>query len=161
MTSTREKIVLAAVFCEQFQATRIVRLEDLIVACWRLFPSSFSLAGYDLPHSSRVIAKLSGVDGLVAEGDLARGEQGVLRVTRVGRAKVAKLVGLDLDEPEGAWVPSVAQMRKRPDAPVTRLRRERAPRAPRVAEPALPPPPKEGWWSVPKPQRFVGSPRIR
>jgi len=157
----RVKILLAAVFCEQFQATRIVRLEDLIVACWRLFPSSFSLSGYDLPHSSRVIAKLSGTEGLVAEGYLARPERGVLRVTRVGRAKVAKLVGLDLEEPEGAWVPSAAQIRKRPDAQIIRLRRERAPRAPRVAEPALPPPPKEGWWSVPMPQRFVGSPHSR
>lgn len=162
--TVREKILIAAVFCEQLCQRRTVRLEDLIVACWRLFPSSFSLSGFDLPHSNRVIAKLSGGEGLVATGELERVEGG-LSATVEGRSWVARRTGLALDAPDDSWraEPYLPVLRPRADAQVVRLRRDRDRDRPRT--PRHPKAPTHstgtGWWSPPLPQRFVGSPRIR
>jgi hypothetical protein len=65
----------------------------LAAAAWRRFPESFSLdvPGESLPNSNAVIAKLSGLDGIVARGWLVRIGEGTYQVTARGRREAAAL----------------------------------------------------------------------
>lgn len=56
-----------------------------MLCAWKRFPESFSLTGDAHPDSNRVLAKLSGVDGLCGLGWLERTAPGTYRVAREGR----------------------------------------------------------------------------
>ena len=91
--TVRQKILLAAVEC----STKSERFttDDLVLRAWELFPESFSLGGTEPAHahpdSNRVLAKLSGREGLCAIGWLRRTAPNTLRVTRKGHAKLRSL----------------------------------------------------------------------
>ncbi len=63
---------------------------------WTLYPEAFSLRGYFAKHpdSNRVLAKLSGVDGLCGLGWLEHTDQRMYRVTRKGRVVAKQLQGV-------------------------------------------------------------------
>lgn len=80
----REKILVAAIGLE----VEVVDVCELVVACWRRWPRAWGLRGFEqqYPDSNKVLAKLWGLDGVVALGWLARGEhEGKLIVTAKGR----------------------------------------------------------------------------
>jgi hypothetical protein len=92
--TVRQKILVAAsVLGEEADAFSV---EDLIVRAWQLYPEAFSLRGYHAKHpdSNRVLAKLSGVDGLCGLGWLEHTDQRMYRVTRKGRVVSKQLQGL-------------------------------------------------------------------
>lgn len=92
--TVRQKILVAAsVLGEESDAFSV---EDLIVRSWQLYPEAFSLRGYNSKHpdSNRVLAKLSGVDGLCGLGWLEHTDQRMYRVTRKGRVVARQLQGL-------------------------------------------------------------------
>ncbi|MEZ4395026.1 MAG: hypothetical protein R3A48_28445 [Polyangiales bacterium] len=68
-------------------------VEDLIVRAWEQFPESFALRGYHARHpdSNRVLAKLSGTDGLCGLGWLEHTDQRMYRITRKGRLVAKQL----------------------------------------------------------------------
>lgn len=70
-----------------------IRMDDLVVTTWTLFPECFSLtsAGVRYPNSNRVIAKLSGPLGLCGKGMLTRLSEGQFVLTSAGAERVAKL----------------------------------------------------------------------
>ena len=184
VVTVRQKILAAAVFVEQYGGVRRIDADDLVVAAWRLFPGSFSLARHDLPHSNRVLSKLSGRDGLVEAGLVTRDDEGFVVVTPKGRDLVARLYGVPLRPPrgdltshrhvevapcrQGAAAPSIAHAVAPSTAPVTaaapaaaRARSRRRWIAPTTHFEAPRPAPvgdTVGWWTPPAPQRFVGSP---
>lgn len=83
--TVRQKILLAAVtLVDDAEAFTV---EDLIVRAWEQFPESFALRGYHAlhPDSNRVLAKLSGTDGLCGLGWLEHTDQRMYRITRKGR----------------------------------------------------------------------------
>jgi len=92
--TVRQKILMAAVAlssdAESFSA------EGLIVKAWELFPESFALRGFDgkYPDSNRVLAKLSGSDGLCGLGWLEHTDQRTYRATKKGRIVARQLAGL-------------------------------------------------------------------
>lgn len=154
--TVRQKILVAAsVLGDESEAFSV---EDLIVRSWQLFPEAFSLRGYFAKHpdSNRVLAKLSGVDGLCGLGWLEHTDQRMYRVTRKGRV-IAKqlqslaaggaLVTTEVDDavtPPAAVVPAAAP--PRPAAAAPRKDEAAAPKPSRArkAEPkkvAPPPPP--------------------
>lgn len=65
----------------------------LAVAAWRRYPESFSLdvPGESLPNSNAVLSKLSGVEGIIARGWLARVGESTYQVTARGRRDAAVL----------------------------------------------------------------------
>jgi len=67
--TVREVILLAAVDVAAHHAGA-VPLGSLVVRAWELAPERFGLPGLEKahPHSSRVLAKLAGTEGLVALG---------------------------------------------------------------------------------------------
>lgn len=150
--TVRQKILVAAsVLGEESDAFSV---EDLIVRSWQLYPEAFSLRGYFSKHpdSNRVLAKLSGVDGLCGLGWLEHTDQRMYRVTRKGRVIAKQLQGLatggalvSAEVDEAAEAPAV-------NAPKVAARKEEAaapaaaaPKAARArkAEPkkSAPPPP--------------------
>ncbi len=89
--TVRQKILVAALALgEELEAFSV---EDLIVRSWQLFPDAFSLRGYFAKHpdSNRVLAKLSGADGLCGLGWLEHTDQRMYRVTRKGRVVARQL----------------------------------------------------------------------
>lgn len=89
--TVRQKILVSAVVIgEELDAFSV---EDLIVRCWTMFPEAFSLRGYFAKHpdSNRVLAKLSGADGLCGLGWLEHTDQRMYRVTRKGRVVAKQL----------------------------------------------------------------------
>ncbi len=89
--TVRQKILVAALALgEEIDAFSV---EDLIVRSWNLFPEAFSLRGYFAKHpdSNRVLAKLSGADGLCGLGWLEHTDQRMYRVTRKGRTVAKQL----------------------------------------------------------------------
>ena len=150
--TVRQKILVAAsVLGEEADAFSV---EDLIVRSWQLYPEAFSLRGYFSKHpdSNRVLAKLSGVDGLCGLGWLEHTDQRMYRVMRKGRVIAKQLQGLatggalvSAEVDEAAEAPAV-------NAPKVAARKEEAaapaaaaPKAARArkAEPkkSAPPPP--------------------
>lgn len=79
----REKILVAAIGLD----AEVLDVSNLVVACWKRWPSTFGLRGYEARHpdANRVQAKLAGDDGVVGLGWLARHAQGELVVTPKGR----------------------------------------------------------------------------
>ena len=125
--TVRQKILVAAsVLGEEAD---VFSVEDLIVRAWQLYPEAFSLRGYHSKHpdSNRVLAKLSGVDGLCGLGWLEHTDQRMYRVTRKGRVVSKQLQALaaglvaavnEADEVvEPAAAPHVAAARKEEAAP--------------------------------------------
>jgi hypothetical protein len=89
--TVRQKILVAsAALGDESEAFSV---EDLIVRTWNLFPESFSLRGYFAKHpdSNRVLAKLSGADGLCGLGWLEHTDQRMYRMTRKGRTVAKQL----------------------------------------------------------------------
>lgn len=105
--TVRERIVAALGSIERERPRTAlvagVALGDLVVRAWTLWPESFGLAGHSArpPDSNRVLAKLSGVDGVVAQGWVRRVGAGRLRLTgrgerwfrRVGASAVSAAMG--------------------------------------------------------------------
>lgn len=83
--TVRQKILMAAV--AMGSDTENFSVEDLIVRSWKMFPESFSLRGFErlYPDSNRVLAKLSGADGLCGLGWLEHTDQRTYRLSRKGR----------------------------------------------------------------------------
>lgn len=67
--TVRELILLAASDVAERHAG-LVPVGSLVVRAWEIAPERFGLPGHERehPHSSRVLAKLSGTDGLLALG---------------------------------------------------------------------------------------------
>lgn len=92
--TVRQKILMAAVSLAS--DTEAFTVEDLIVRSWEQFPESFSLRGYQTRHpdSNRVLAKLSGTDGLCGLGWLEHSDQRMYRMTRKGRLVAKQLAAI-------------------------------------------------------------------
>ena len=88
-TSVREAVLLALVSL----GDRPVTLSTLVVRAWEREPSRFGLTGHAdrYPDSNRVLAKLSGDDGIVVQGWCERTAIGVLVLTAKGRRHAATL----------------------------------------------------------------------
>ena len=83
--SYRHKILRAALQIERSGLTRFT-YSRLIVESFRLYPESFSLPDYpEYPHSSRVLAKMHGSEGLVFRGMLEEVDDKI-SLTKAGRA---------------------------------------------------------------------------
>ena len=84
--TVRELILLAAHDVAEGHAGS-VPVGPLVVRAWELAPDRFGLPGHEgaHPHSSRVLAKLSGEDGLVALGWLATAGASTWRLTTRGQ----------------------------------------------------------------------------
>lgn len=135
--TVRQKILMAAV--AMGSDTENFSVEDLIVRSWKMFPESFSLRGFErlYPDSNRVLAKLSGADGLCGLGWLEHTDQRTYRLSRKGRtvartlASIQDNVGVEAPAAEVTEEKVVEERVERP-APL------------RVAsEPAAKPAPKE------------------
>lgn len=132
--TVRQKILMAAVAMGSDPETFSV--EDLIVRSWKMFPESFSLRGFErlYPDSNRVLAKLSGADGLCGLGWLEHTDQRTYRLSRKGRAVARTLAaiqdnaGLEAPAAEAAEEKSVEAPVERP-APL-RVASEPAAKAP-------------------------------
>lgn len=92
--TVRQKILLAASSLGEEADTFSV--EDLVVRSWQFYPEAFSLRGYHgkYPDSNRVLAKLSGVDGLCGLGWLEHIDQRMYRLTRKGRLLAKQFQGI-------------------------------------------------------------------
>ena len=93
--TVRGRIVIAAALCASGAPDIEITTADLIVRAWATFPEVFGLRGYASlhPDSNRVLAKLSGHDGLIEAGFLGRGaEIGLVTLTALG-ATWWRLVG--------------------------------------------------------------------
>lgn len=83
----REKILLAAA-----TLTGTFHASALVMACFRHFPAAFALAEYPAhPDSNKVLAKLSGTDGLLARGWLMRVRTSHYALTHAGRRAASAL----------------------------------------------------------------------
>lgn len=89
--SLRELILFAA--CDVARSGVDATTARITVRVWQLAPERFGLAGFETSHpdSNRVLAKLSGREGLCAVGWLRRTAPNTLRVTRKGHAKLRSL----------------------------------------------------------------------
>lgn len=92
--TVRQKILMAAV--ARGSDTENFSVEDLIVRSWKMFPESFSLRGFErlYPDSNRVLAKLSGADGLCGLGWLEHTDQRTYRLSRKGRTVARTLASI-------------------------------------------------------------------
>lgn len=92
--TVRQKILMAAV--AMGSDTENFSVEDLIVRSWKMFPESFSLRGFErlYPDSNRVLAKLSGADGLCGLGWLEHTDQRTYRLSRKGRTVARTLASI-------------------------------------------------------------------
>lgn len=89
--SLRELILLAA--RDVARSGHHTTTARIAVRAWQLAPERIGLAGFEASHpdSNRVLAKLSGREGLCAIGWLRRTAPNTLRVTRKGHAKLRSL----------------------------------------------------------------------
>ena len=140
--TVRQKILVSAVAIgDELDAFSV---EDLIVRCWNMFPEAFSLRGYFAKHpdSNRVLAKLSGADGLCGLGWLEHTDQRMYRVTRKGRVVAKQLqavlagvastpVSVVESAEETVEAPAVTAAAKPSIAPKKDEARVAAPKAPR------------------------------
>ncbi len=88
---TVREIILLAASDVAAQHAGAVPVGPLVVRAWEIAPARFGLPGHEgaHPHSSRVLAKLSGEDGLVALGWLATAGASTWRLTARG-ARLAR-----------------------------------------------------------------------
>lgn len=118
--TVRQKILMAAVAMgsdpENFS------VEDLIVRSWKMFPESFSLRGFErlYPDSNRVLAKLSGADGLCGLGWLEHTDQRTYRLSRKGRTVARTLASMQDSAGVEITVPAEAAEEKAVEAPSER-----------------------------------------
>ena len=133
--TVRQKILVSAASLSADAETFSV--EDLIVKTWNLYPESFSLRGYHAQHpdSNRVLAKLSGNDGLCGLGWLEHAESRMYRVTRKGRILAKQLSAMQAGLASGAAVgiPTLVET----VAPVAPAAPQRTPAAPVAAPPPV------------------------
>lgn len=136
--TVRQKIFVAAASLAGQVET--FTTEDLVVKVWQLFPESFSLRGHDERHpdSNRVLAKLSGIDGLCGLGWLTHTDQRTYRVTRKGH-KVARQLGALLALPAPTKPPALPERATGMVVEARPPRRRPPPRLP--AEAGAPPAP--------------------
>ncbi len=139
--TVRQKILMAAVAMgsdpENFS------VEDLIVRSWKMFPESFSLRGFErlYPDSNRVLAKLSGADGLCGLGWLEHTDQRTYRLSRKGRtvartlATIQDNVGVEAPAAEVIEEKVVEEKVERP-APLRVASEPAAKPAPKASRPA-------------------------
>ena len=117
--TVRQKILMASV--AMGSDTENFSVEDLIVRSWKMFPESFSLRGFErlYPDSNRVLAKLSGADGLCGLGWLEHTDQRTYRLSRKGRTVARTLAAMQ--DNIGVEVPA-ADIAEEPvvEAPVER-----------------------------------------
>ena len=113
--TVRQKILLAAVEC----STKSERFttDDLVLRAWELFPESFSLGGTEPAHahpdSNRVLAKLSGCEGLRGLGWLELVDTSTYRVTRMGHRIAEQLRAIEKPLPERRALATVPAAPKR------------------------------------------------
>jgi hypothetical protein len=110
--TVRQKILMAAVAMGTGTETENFSVEDLIVRSWKMFPESFSLRGFErlYPDSNRVLAKLSGADGLCGLGWLEHTDQRTYRLSRKGRTVARTLA--TIQDSVGAEAPAEAAEEK-------------------------------------------------
>ena len=133
--TVRQKILMAAV--AMGSDTENFSVEDLIVRSWKMFPESFSLRGFErlYPDSNRVLAKLSGADGLCGLGWLEHTDQRTYRLSRKGRtvartlASIQDNVGLEAPAAEEVIEEKPVEEKVERPAPL-RVASEPAPKAP-------------------------------
>lgn len=89
---THREVILVAVARLSIESSDVDAL-DLVVAAWSLTPASFGFTrnGVNYPHTNKVLAKLSGDDGLVGVGWLVSVRDSTYHVTERGRAAVLAL----------------------------------------------------------------------
>ncbi len=129
----RQKILVAAVALTESAPT--FTTADLVVRCWAMFPEAFSLKGHAAhADSNKVLAKLSGADGLAGFGWIELTGQSTYRVTHRGR-RVAE--GLHVVEvPRVAEVSRPAEALTLPTLVKAPSKRSRAPRSSSPTEPS-------------------------
>ncbi|MBL8600697.1 MAG: hypothetical protein JNK72_02110 [Myxococcales bacterium] len=159
--TVRQKILVAAAAlstdAENFTA------EELIVRAWELFPESFSLRGYHAkyPDSNRVLAKLSGSDGLCGLGWLEHTDQRTYACTKKGRlvarqlAALQSAVGVDLGASEPVEAPARVEARPAVSAPAAPAKAPARPRPARVERAA--PTPRAEEKPAPRPTVVLSS----
>ncbi len=86
---------------------------DLVVACWRAYPSKFGMRAYDLPDAQRVYPRLDGVSGLVDRGWIRRTIHGTHRVSASGHARLRTLADIACD-----WCGGLATLRDADGDPI-------------------------------------------
>ncbi len=95
----RQKILVAAVALTESAPT--FTTADLVVRCWAMFPEAFSLKGHaSHADSNKVLAKLSGADGLAGFGWIELSAQSTYRVTHRGRRVAEQLRAVEKPLPE-------------------------------------------------------------
>jgi len=106
--TVRQKILMAAV--AMGSEPEAFSVEDLIVRSWKMFPESFSLRGFErlYPDSNRVLAKLSGADGLCGLGWLEHTDQRTYRLSRKGRTVARTLA--TIQDTAGVEAPAAADV---------------------------------------------------
>ena len=159
--TVRQKILMAAT--SMATDVEAFSVEDLIVRSWKMYPESFSLRGFErmYPDSNRVLAKLSGADGLCGLGWLEHRDQRTDKLTRKGRTVARTLVSMT--EAAGVEVPVEGEEKpvvEAPKAPVP-LRVAAPPPAPVAVEPvAAKPAVKEPKVATPKAARPAKEPKV-
>lgn len=131
--TVRQKILMAAVSLAS--DTKAFTVEDLIVRSWEQLPESFSLRGYQTRHpdSNRVLAKLSGADGLCGLGWLEHSDQRMYRMTRKGRLVAKQLAAI----PSGVAAPR-EELVEEPVVAAPKVERVKKPVEVRAEKPATP-----------------------
>ncbi len=125
--TVRQKILVAA--ASLGSDTEAFGVEELIVKTWTLFPEAFSLRNYagKYPDSNRVLAKLSGNDGLCGMGWLEHVDSRMYSVTRKGRLLARQLSAMQAGTAPGPGTGTTS-------TPPAATEREKPERAPRVAK---------------------------
>lgn len=138
--TVRQKILVAAVALSN--DTETFPVEDLIVRAWTLYPESFSLRGYHAKHpdSNRVLAKLSGTDGLCGLGWLEHTDQRTYRLTRKGRTVARTLSSLVQAAGGAVVIPADDEAEASHEAAAPAVERPAAKPAPAVAAKPAPKP---------------------
>lgn len=115
----RQKVLVAAVALTEAAPT--FTTADLVVRCWTMFPETFSLKGHaSHADSNKVLAKLSGADGLAGLGWIELTSQSTYRVTRRGFRVAEQLRAVEQRPPElVALAPVITDPSKRRDGPRT------------------------------------------
>lgn len=97
--TVRQKILVAAVALTESAPS--FTTADLVVRCWTMFPEAFALRGHpEHADSNKVLAKLSGADGLAGLGWIELTSQNTYRVTRRGRRVAEQLRAVEKPLPE-------------------------------------------------------------
>lgn len=152
--SLRDKILVAALRGTTAERP-VLTSGDLTVLCFQHFPDAFVLASELAPgahpDANKVLAKVSGVDGLLGLGLLERVATSVYRLTRKGRTRARQLdaftaavAAQDDAAPETLDLAPVEPEPPPPPPPPKPAKAPRPSKAPApavVAEPASPPPP--------------------